>query len=201
MHYITGSEDLPIPIYTIPDTRERWQQQTCEGTAEAKVILEFVVLGPWLSEIHPSGLSLLVGWHPEVNCHLLLLWHGHWRAPLSWIRDKSFPKYMDDSCWVTGVWLQQYMHHQCWVIGVSLLQYMHRECWDTGLSLPQYIHHEHWVSHGYPCTESIGLLVWVLHSTFTAISWLKIWAPSTCTMIAHVVLWASHSTFTMSSEL
>ena len=114
--------------------------------AEAKDILEFVVLGPCLSEIHPSGISLPVGWHPEVNCHLLLLWLGHWHARWSWIRDKSFPKYMDDSCWVTGVWLQQYMHHECWVIGVSLLQFLHCECRDAGLSLPQYIHHEHWVT-------------------------------------------------------
>lgn len=182
MHYITGSEDLPTPIYTIPDTKERWQQQTCEGTAEAKVILEFVVLGPWLSEIHPLVLSLLVGWHPEVSCHLLLLWHGHWHAPLSWIRDKSFPKYMDDSCYVTGVWLQQYMHHRCcepptvhalwvlgyrsepptvhssWTLGLPWLP-MHREYWITGLSVTQYIHSYFLVKGMSPQVHAPWLLV------------------------------------------
>ena len=41
----TSSGDLPTPIHTMADTRERWQLQTCEGTAEAKDILEFVAWG------------------------------------------------------------------------------------------------------------------------------------------------------------
>ncbi|KAL6089515.1 hypothetical protein STEG23_026029 [Scotinomys teguina] len=45
----------------MPDTRGKWQQQTCEDTAEAKDTLESVVSGPCLSEIHPSGIHLLIG--------------------------------------------------------------------------------------------------------------------------------------------
>ena len=66
-HYITGTGDLSTPIHTMPDTRERCQQQTHKGTAEEKDILESVVCTdlsmerPCLSEIHPSAIRLLVG--------------------------------------------------------------------------------------------------------------------------------------------
>lgn len=35
-------------------------------------------LRPYLSEIHPSVPCKLVHRAPEINCHLLLLWYGHW---------------------------------------------------------------------------------------------------------------------------
>lgn len=45
----------------MPDTREKWRQQTCKGAAEAKDTLESVVSGPCLSKTYPSGIFLLVG--------------------------------------------------------------------------------------------------------------------------------------------
>lgn len=77
-NYITGGGAFPTHIHAISYTRERRQQQTWKGTAEAKAILESVVSGPSLATIHPSGILLLVGWHREVDCHPLLPWLGHW---------------------------------------------------------------------------------------------------------------------------
>lgn len=45
-------------------SRRKWHSGVC-------------VLGTCLSEIHLSGSLLLVGRHPDINCHLLLLWYGH----------------------------------------------------------------------------------------------------------------------------
>ena len=53
--------NLPTAIHTIPDTRGRWRQQTCEGVAEGKDILESVVSGPCLPATQPLRVHLLVG--------------------------------------------------------------------------------------------------------------------------------------------
>ena len=57
--------------------RRKKAVETYKDTAEANNILRSGVLGPCLSEIQPSEICFLVAWHPEVNCHLLSLWHGH----------------------------------------------------------------------------------------------------------------------------
>ena len=65
----------------MPDTREKWQQQTCKGTAEAKA-KESVVSGPCLSKIYPSGIFLQLPpaapltW-PPAHLHLLTHMHMH----------------------------------------------------------------------------------------------------------------------------
>ena len=78
-HYIIGSGNLPTPIHTMPDTRERWQQQACKDTAEAKDIPGAVV---------SSGSHLLVGWHLELQLPPTAL--------LTW------PLAMRKAAWVSG---------------------------------------------------------------------------------------------------
>lgn len=58
---ITGSGKVLTHNHTMPDTREPWQQQSCEGTAEAKDIPGSVVSGSNVSEIDPSESFFLVG--------------------------------------------------------------------------------------------------------------------------------------------
>lgn len=62
------------------DIREKWQWQTCKDSAVTGDILGLRLSGSCLSEIHPWELCFLMGWSPEINCHLLLLWHGHWHG-------------------------------------------------------------------------------------------------------------------------
>lgn len=54
----------------MPDTRGWWQWQTCKGKAETKDVLQSEVSGPFLSEIHPSGIFLLAGntWTSIATC-------------------------------------------------------------------------------------------------------------------------------------
>lgn len=61
---IEGSGDLPMPTHTMPDNREKQQQQIHKDTAESNILgLRFSV--PDLTEIHPSGFGFLVNCSPE----------------------------------------------------------------------------------------------------------------------------------------
>lgn len=77
-HYIKDSGDFSTPILTTPGIKGKWQWQACTGTAAARDSLELKPLGPCLAEIRPSVPWILVDLTPEVSCHPLPLWYGHW---------------------------------------------------------------------------------------------------------------------------
>lgn len=68
-----GISPCPFTPYQRPE--EKWQRQTCKGTAVEGLRLS----GSWPPKIHPWELCFLVSWSPGVHCHLLLLCHGRWQ--------------------------------------------------------------------------------------------------------------------------
>lgn len=74
-----GNGALPRPIYTMPDARERWQEQTRKGTAEEKKT--FWSLESWslvYSRFTHQGCTFWWRDTSNFNCHLLFLWQDHW---------------------------------------------------------------------------------------------------------------------------
>lgn len=65
--YYTGREDFPTPIFTMPDTGERYQQQTCKDSRSKRHCSVCDLRALPVSEIHPSRILLLVGWHLKLQ--------------------------------------------------------------------------------------------------------------------------------------
>lgn len=64
---IMVSEGLPVTNCTMPDTWGIQQWQTWEGTAAARSKLERKLLGPCLTNVHPSQPCKMVGCLPEAH--------------------------------------------------------------------------------------------------------------------------------------